>query len=743
MGVPETMVRLVDEGVFIRPDGTLADAAEACALDADACRANSMAWQVMSAHNTSGNMEHLSLRFDALASPDNNYVSILQTATASGLTRFPVPYVLSNCHNTLCAVGGTINEDDHVFGRDNARRYGGIFVPPYKAVIHQFMREMMAGCGKMILGSDSHTRYGALGTMGIGEGGGEIAKQLLSQTYDIARPEVVAVRLTGVPRPGVGPHDVALALVGATFASGFTKNRVLEFVGEGISSLPVEFRLGVDVMTTESGALSSIWMTDEPVRAYLAERGREADWRPLAPAGTTYYDRLVDIDLSRVECMLALPYHPSNVMTIDEFNEDPRTHLEQAVGDGLDLTGKFVGEGLHVDQALVSGCSGGLFSNIAAMADILDGHVISGADTALGINPASQPTLAAMASTGVLARLIQAGATVRPCICGPCFGVSDVPANNQLSIRHVTRNYPNREGAKPGRGQHAASILMDARSIAATIANGGILCAASDMDVAWRSYEPGFDAGYYPSQIFNGWGHAEPGAPVRKGPNIADWPSVAPLGRHLLLRVTGAYADPVTTDDLSPSGDAVAWRSNPEKLAEFTMINRDPGFVARSREVARAERARLAGEPLDAEAASALRRACEELGCDAADVMIAGVLVGDNVGDGSSREQAASSQKIVGGYADIACEYATKRYRSNLINWGILPILCAEAPTLNQGDWLLVADARGVVDRAGEPFEIRDITGGQVLTADMGEMTDEEKATLKAGCLINRNRERR
>lgn len=740
-------MKLKDHGVLVSPEGEviIGEAKEEC-------RKHSLAYQILKAHNRSGNMENLQIVFDALVSPDNNYVSILQTVCASGITRFPVPYVLSNCHNTLCAVGGTINEDDHVFGLDSARKYGGIFVPPYKAVIHEYMREMMAGCGKMILGSDSHTRYGALGTLAIGEGGGEIAKQLLSQTYDIRRPEIVGVRLNGKPKKGVGPMDVALTLIGATFKSGFVKNRILEFLGEGIWNLSMEFRMGIDVMTTESDALGSIWCTDEKVHNYLKIYGREQDYKELKPEAEVYYDRFIELDLSEVECMMALPYHPSNVVSIHEFNQDPEKYLREVETEGCRIKGdkenKFqlmdkLHEGrLHIDQALVSGCSGGLFENIAAMADILDGTVIVGGQEALGIGPASQPVFAELARHGMVNKLIMAGATIRPCICGPCFGVTDVPANNQLSIRHVTRNYPNREGSKPGKGQMAASILMDARSIAATVRNGGYLAAASDLDIEYTAYDYQYNPDYYKQQVYNHYGKEEPEAEVRKGPNIGDWPEITPVNRHLILKVAGVYDAPVTTDDLSPSGDAVAYRSNPLKLATFTMINKDPEYIKKSKAVKEQEEARKAGKLLKTEWREILTKVCEKQSCRPEEVTFGSALAGRQVGDGSSREQAASSQKILGGYADIAEEFATKRYRSNLINWGILPILSKNVADLREGDVILIPEVQEIIRHAGEVFEmiLFDQDQERVITGNIGELTAREKEILLEGCLINYNR---
>ncbi len=743
------MIRLVDKGVCLSPEGELLPYGEEMR---EALTKNTMAYGILQAHNTGGDMEDLKLKFDALVSPDNNYVSILQTARASGIKEFPIPYVLSNCHNTLCAVGGTINEDDHVFGLDNAKRYGGIFVPPYKAILHQYMREMMAGGGKMILGSDSHTRYGVLGTLAIGEGGGEIAKQLLSQTYDIKRPPVIAVKLTGKPAPGVGPQDVALTLIGATFKNNFNKNKILEFIGDGVSALSVEFRMGIDVMTTESAALSSIWCTDDKVYEYLKLHGRPEDYQKLQPEHEAYYDGLIEIDLSKVECMMALPYHPSNVCTIREFKENPEKYLKEIEeaerkrkgdnGEIFSMTDKLRYGELSVDQALVSGCSGGLFENIAAMADILRGTVIKGNAVSLAVNPASQPVFAALAKSGIANDLIASGVTISPCICGPCFGVTDVPANHQLSIRHVTRNYPSREGSKPGKGQMAAVILMDARSIAATVRNGGRLTAASELEIEYSQYEYHYDTNYYKEQIFDNYGKADSSVIIKKGPNIADWPELYPMNQHLLLKIAGVYEGSVTTDDLSPSGDAVAYRSNPLKLAEFTMINKDVEYVKRAEEILEIENCRREGVTIpDGEWKTLLSAICRDLDCSESAITIGSVMVGNEIGDGSSREQAASSQKILGGYANIAVEYATKRYRSNLINWGMLPIITEDLTNLHIGDYLLIRNVGEVIRNSSQTFEM-EVKGSvnTIIRGNIGEMTKEEKEILLSGCLINYNK---
>lgn len=739
------MITIENKGVFLNPQGVRMEHLELSAAEA---RQNTMSWRILSAHNRSGDMEKLALKFDALVSPDNNYVSILQTARASGLQKFPVSYVLTNCHNSLCAVGGTINADDHVFGSDNARRYGGIFVPAYQAVLHQYMREMMAGCGKMILGSDSHTRYGALGTMGIGEGGGEVVKQLLEKTYDLDRPQVLAVVLTGAPRPGVGPHDVALTLIGATFSSGLTKNKILEIMGEGVANLSMEFRIGIDVMTTESGALSSIWITDEKTRAYLALHRREQDFQKLEPAGVAYYNGIIAIDLSTVEPMMALPFHPSNTVSIREFQNNPTQYLGDVEEEGNRIKGKrgsqfhildkLRGGELFVDQGMVSGCSGGLFENIAAMADILRGTCIRGDQPALGINPASQPVWLDLMRQGIADQLILAGVTFRPAICGCCFGASDVPADNQLSIRHVTRNYPNREGSKPGQMQMAGTILMDARSIGATMRNGGRLTAATDLPVSYTGYSYSFDPQIYHSQVYNHCAKSEPEATLRMGPNIVAWPPIAPFSRHLMLRVAGIYEGRITTDELIPSGDATAYRSNPEKLAQFAMINRDAGYRDRTREIRDMSQAHLAGEPPNSpETKSLLQMLTERLNCAEKEISIGSLIACQQIGDGSSREQAVSCQKILGGYANLANEYATKRYRSNCINWGILPIQTNETITVHNGEWLLIPNVLDEIRNAGRIFRLERTDTGESIPVTLGEMTTDEKRILAAGCLIN------
>ena len=737
------MIRLTNKGLFLNENVS--------GLTPEQGRKGTMTYKILKAHNHGENMEQLKLKFDALVSPDNNYVNILQTVRASGIRKFPVPYVLSNCHHTLCAVGGTINEDDHVYGLDCAKKYGGIFLPPYRGVLHQYMREMMAGCGKMILGSDSHTRYGALGTMGIGEGGGEVAKQLLGKTYDMAYPKVIAVRLTGQPRPGVGPMDVALSLVSATFASGFCKNKVLEFLGDGIGGLSMEYRMGIDVMTTESAALSSIWCTDETVRDYLAAHGRPEQYVPLAPDENAYYDGLIEIDLSKVECMIALPFHPSNALPIREFLANMPKYIEKVEAEASRIKGSTVDmkkhireDGFHVDQALISGCSGGMTENLAAVADILKGYSIPGNSLSLGINPSSAPVMHDLMQQGIASELMLCGATIRPAICGCCFGVTDVPANDQISIRHVTRNYPNREGSKPGQGQMASVCLMDARSIAATVRNGGRLTPATDMDVHYRTIVPGFEGSIYEGQVFDNFGNTDEALEPVMGPNIADWPEMQPLTRHLLLQVTGSYATSVTTDELIPSGEASSFRSNPERISGYTMINRDPDYLPRAKAIRAMESGRrTAGSTGNEELDTLLNAVADRLNCSVSDITLGSAMSADQIGDGSSREQAASCQKVLGGFANIAREYATKRYRSNLINWGILPLRTSVDPQLPVGTMLLLRDIRqSLCSEDGTPeitMEVLCPNGDcdKIMSATLDHLTKEEAEILKAGCLIN------
>ncbi len=756
------MVKLYEGGVYLRGGKELVRESEAAAAGIAAtpeeARQGTIAWSILQAHNTSGDPEALKIRFDAMASHDITFVGIIQTARASGMTEFPLPYVLTNCHNSLCAVGGTINEDDHVFGLSAAKKYGGIFVPPHIAVIHSFMRENFAGCGKMILGSDSHTRYGALGTMAVGEGGGELAKQLLSDTYDVAYPGVVAIYLTGAPRPGVGPHDVALAIIKAVFAKGYVKNKVMEFVGPGIASMNTDYRNGVDVMTTETTCLSSIWATDEDTHAFLAMHGRAADYRELKPADVAYYDGCVEVDLSSVKSMIALPFHPSNAFEIDELNENLEDILHGVeaeaakVGGGrasLSLMDKVVDGRLHVQQGVIAGCSGGNFGNVVQAARALKGANTGCGEFSLSVYPTSQPVALELTRRGYVYDLMEAGAIVRTAFCGPCFGAGDTPANNGLSIRHTTRNFPNREGSKPGNGQLSAVALMDARSIAATAAAGGVLTAATDLpDETWdESCEYRFDFAPYDKRVYWGYGKAAPADELVEGPNIKPWPAMEPLADDILLRVCSKIMDPVTTtDELIPSGETSSFRSNPLGLAEFTLSRRDPDYVGRSKAVDAIEKRRVAGENLAAEPELArVFQALEGAGvaADSAKTEFGSMIYAVKPGDGSAREQAASCQRVIGGLANVVSEYATKRYRSNVMNWGMLPFQLAGEPCFGVGDHLFVPGIRAALDG-----DLADVAA-YVVRADgtvckvslyVADMTPEERAIVKAGCLINYNR---
>lgn len=720
--------------------------------DPAALRDGTMAWKILSRHNTSGRDDQLKIKFDAMASHDITYVGIIQTARASGLESFPLPYVLTNCHNSLCAVGGTINEDDHLFGLSAAQKYGGAYVPAHQAVIHSFMREMMSGCGKMILGSDSHTRYGALGTMAVGEGGPELVKQLLGRTYDVARPGVVCVRLTGSPVPGVGPQDVALAIIGAVFKSGYVKNKVMEFVGDGVANLSVDFRCGIDVMTTETTCLSSIWVTDDKVKDYFTLHGRPDAYAPLSPDKIAYYDGAVEVDLSAVRPMIALPFHPSNVYAIEEFLKAPgdilRTVEEAAreqLGASIDLVNKLENGRLRVDQGVIAGCAGGIYENITDAADILSGGSIGDGAFSLSVYPASQPVMMKLVENGSYAKLLAAGATMRTAFCGPCFGAGDVPANGGLSIRHSTRNFPNREGSKPSGGQIAAVALMDARSIAATALNGGLLTPATDLDVTYTRPAYTFDGEIYRRRCYNGIGHPQPEVPLRFGPNIADWPQMAPLTDHLLLKVASYITDPVTTtDELIPSGETSSYRSNPYKLAEFTLSRKDPAYVAKAKEVSALETARREGRELPAELLEMVRRipGCENAG--SAQVGVGSLVYARKPGDGSAREQAASCQKVLGGWANIAAEYATKRYRSNLINWGMLPLLLDGEPVFERYDWIVLPGIREAVAQKAPQIQAWAFRDGKPVsfTLTLGDLTDDEREIILAGCLINYYRDR-
>ena len=725
------------------------------AISKEEAAKNTIAYSILEAHNTSGNMDQLKIKFDAMASHDITYVGIIQTARASGLTEFPLPYVLTNCHNSLCAVGGTINEDDHMFGLSAAKKYGGIYVPAHQAVIHQYMREMMSGCGRMLLGSDSHTRYGALGTMAIGEGGGELAKQLLNKTYDINRPGVVAVYLTGKPQIGIGPQDVALSIIGEVFKNGYVKNKVMEFVGDGIKNLNVEYRNGIDVMTTETTCLSSIWATDEKVEEYLEIHGRKEAYKKLEPGQVTYYDGAIIVDLSKVKPMIAMPFHPSNTYTIEELNanlEDILAKVEKEAAASFasnkvtfTLRDKIENGKLLVQQAFIGGCAGGTYDNICDAADILRGHSIGSGEFALSIYPSSQPTFMSLVKNGAVADLMAAGATMRTAFCGPCFGAGDVPSNNGLSIRHATRNFPNREGSKPSDGQISGVALMDARSIAATALNGGILTAATEIDLNFTKPKYFFDKAIYDTRCYDGVGKADKDVELKFGPNITDWPQMSHLTDDLLIKVVAEIHDEVTTtDELIPSGETSSYRSNPLRLAEFTLSRRVPDYVGHAKEVQQAEVARLQGED-PTKVLDEVKVAFEQIkalpGYASIDPKATGIgstIYANKPGDGSAREQAASCQKVLGGWANIAREYATKRYRSNLINWGMVPFtLDGDLPFTN-GDYIFIPGIRAAVK--DKVSEIKAYVLGDNMkefTLTLKDLTDDERAIILAGCLIN------
>ncbi|MBQ9015012.1 MAG: hydratase [Firmicutes bacterium] len=794
------MVKLYDGGVYLVngtelvPEAEAAGAAEKFAakygarmtgkFNKEDARKGTIAWSILSQHNRSGNMDQLQIGFDAMASHDITFVGIIQTARASGMEQFPIPYVLTNCHNSLCAVGGTINEDDHVFGLSAAKKYGGIFVPPHIAVIHQYMREAMAGCGRMILGSDSHTRYGALGTMAVGEGGGELVKQLLQDTWDIAYPGVVNIYLTGAPQPGVGPQDIALAIIGAVYENGYVKNKVMEFTGPGIASMDTDFRNAVDVMTTETTCLSSIWKTDEDTKAFLTLHGRGGDYRQLDPAEVAYYDGCVYVDLSQIKPMIALPFHPSNTYTIDELNENLEEILHAVEENAKEITSnpdidftlrdKIETAGgkarLRVQQGIIAGCAGGNYCNVIDAAHLLRGASCGSDVFNLSVYPSSQAVFLDLVKKGAITDLMAAGAIVKTAFCGPCFGAGDTPANNGLSVRHTTRNFPSREGSKPGSGQLSAVALMDARSIAATAANGGVLTAATDFAEAFEGYkrpEYAYDGKVYESRVYQGFGKGEPSAELIYGPNIKDWPEQEPLAENILLKVCARIMDPVTTtDELIPSGETSSYRSNPLGLAEFTLSRRDPEYVGRSKAVRAMEEARIAARAGGAEAAPGypsadapadLAAALEAArgvspDVDAADIEIGSMIYCVRPGDGSAREQAASCQRVLGGLANICEEYATKRYRSNVMNWGMMPFQMKGEPEFAIGDYIYVPGARAALDTDMQDIKAYVIpagdgpafAGGEVreISLYIAPMTDTEKEIVKAGCLINFNRNR-
>ena len=751
-------MKLYDTGVYLQNGQEIIPENQAnLPVAKEEAARNTIAYSILKAHNKSDNMEKLQIKFDKLTSHDITFVGIIQTARASGLEKFPVPYVLTNCHNSLCAVGGTINEDDHMFGLTCAKKYGGVYVPPHQAVIHQFAREMLAGGGKMILGSDSHTRYGALGTMAMGEGGPELVKQLLCQTYDINMPGVVAIYLKGTPRPGVGPQDVALAIIGEVFANGYVKNKVMEFVGPGVANLSADFRIGIDVMTTETTCLSSIWQTDAKIEEFYAIHGRPEDYKELKPGNVAYYDGCVEIDLSEIKPMIAMPFHPSNTYTIDELKanlDDILADVEKRAQVSLDgkvpftLRDKVVDGKLYVEQGIIAGCAGGGFENICAAADILKGKNIGHDAFTLSVYPASTPIYMELAKNGVLAELIGTGAVVKTAFCGPCFGAGDTPANNAFSIRHTTRNFPNREGSKIQNGQISSVALMDARSIAATAANKGFLTSAEEFDGSYSEHKYYFDKSIYENRVFDSKGVADPSVEIQFGPNIKDWPEMAALADNLILKVVSEIHDPVTTtDELIPSGETSSYRSNPLGLAEFTLSRKDPAYVGRAKEIQAAQKAIQAGN-CPVEAVPELKPVIKTINKTYPDVDKTNLGVGSTIfavkpGDGSAREQAASCQKVLGGWANIANEYATKRYRSNLINWGMLPFLipAGDLPFKN-GDFLFFPGIRKAVEEKADVIKGYTVDGDTLkeFEVTLGELTDDEREIILKGCLINYNR---
>ena len=761
------MIQLSNSGAYLINGTELVyDNADAAAIIAQKtgknvteaeARKETIAYGILESHNTSGNMDKLKIKFDKLTSHDITFVGIIQTARASGLEKFPIPYVLTNCHNSLCAVGGTINEDDHMFGLSCAKKYGGVYVPPHQAVIHQFAREMMAGGGKMILGSDSHTRYGALGTMAMGEGGPELVKQLLNQTYDINMPGVVAVYMTGAPAKGVGPQDVALAIIGAVFANGYVKNKVMEFVGPGVASLTPDFRIGIDVMTTETTCLSSIWQTDAQVEEFYEIHGRKEEYKELNPGAVAYYDGVITVDLSAIKPMIAMPFHPSNTYTIDELNAnlmDILDDVEKRAAVSLDgavdytLKDKVRNGKLYVDQGIIAGCAGGGFENICAAADILKGKFIGSDEFTLSVYPASMPVYMELVKNGCAATIMQSGAIMKTAFCGPCFGAGDTPANNALSIRHSTRNFPNREGSKLQNGQISSVALMDARSIAATAANKGILTSAAEFDGDLSKYKYYFDSSIYANRVYDSKGVADSSVDIKFGPNIKDWPAMCELTDDLLLKVVSEIHDPVTTtDELIPSGETSSFRSNPLGLAEFTLSRKDPAYVGRAKEVQKAEKAREDGK-CPVEEVAELKAVYDTIeanfpGVEKKNIGIGSTIFAVKPGDGSAREQAASCQKVLGGWANIANEYATKRYRSNLINWGMLPFLIPEGelPFKNL-DYIYVPGIRKAIEDKTEIIKAYTIADGKTTEFELkvGELTNEEREIILKGCLINYNR---
>lgn len=755
------MIKLYDDGVYVLENEEIVyDTQDAVAcveqkkgikLNKEASIMNTMAYNILKNHNVSGNMEKLNIKFDKIASHDITYVGIVQTARASGLTEFPIPYVLTNCHNSLCAVGGTINEDDHVFGLSCAKKYGGIYVPAHQAVIHQYMREMMAGVGNMILGSDSHTRYGALGTMAMGEGGPELVKQLLKRTYDIDMPKVICVYLTGKPKRGVGPQDVALAIIGAVFKNGFVKNKVMEFIGDGVNNLSVDYRNAIDVMTTETTCLSSVWKTDDKVKSWYQIHKRPYDFKYQNPTGIAYYDGLCIVDLSKIESMIALPFHPSNVYTVHEFNEntvDILHEVEKKCIDQIDnknikfdLKNKIVDGRLWIEQGVIAGCAGGTFENICAARDILKSNSIGSDEFSLSVYPSSQPVFLNLLENGSISDIMLTGATIRSAFCGPCFGAGDVPSNESLSLRHVTRNFPNREGSKVTNNQIASVALADARTIAATAVNKGMLTAATDIECDYVNYEYKFNEEIYENRCYFGFRHPEKDLDLKFGPNIVDWPKIDKLNDNILMKVVSFIDDPVTTtDELIPSGETSSYRSNPLKLAEFTLSRKDPSYVSKAKEIKDAETKRANGEnPFDSlgELKDVFENVSKKFDINLLNTSIGSTIYAKKPGDGSAREQAASCQRVLYGMANIANEYATKRYRSNLINWGMLPFLCDEI-SFENGDYIFIPDIKTAVKDKFDEIKAYIVNKEmKEISLKLGGLTDDEREIILSGCLIN------
>ena len=746
------MLKLYETGIYL-VDGEkiVTDPAELPKqVSQEEASKGTMAYGILKSHNTTDDMENLKLKYDSMASHDITYVGIIQTARASGMKEFPLPYLLTNCHNSLCAVGGTINEDDHKFALSAAHKYGGIYIPTNLGNIHSLNRELMAGCGKMILGSDSHTRYGALGTLAVGEGGGELAKQLVGRTYDFKRPGVIAIYLTGKPRPGVGPHDVALTLVGETYKNGYVKNKVMEFVGPGIKNLPIEYRNAIDVMTTETTCWSSVWVTDEETKRYFTMHGRPQDYKEMKPAAVTYYDGCVYVDLSKIECTIAMPMHPSNIYTIHELQQNAADILhiveenanKQLKKVKMDLSSKFHDGAVWCEQGEIAGCSGGTYDSICAAADILKGRSVGNGAFTLSVYPGSMPAFASLVKTGRVFDLVSAGVIMRECFCGPCFGAGDTPANGEFSIRHATRNFPNREGSKPGEGQIAAVALMDSRSIAATAANGGKITAATDLDVEYTDPAYEFDKGIYEKRVYNGWGKADPNYELKFGPNIKDWPEMPALTNDLLVKVCSYITDPVTTtDELIPSGETSSYRSNPERLSEFALSRRDPEYVGRSKVLRQFDRDRRAGKGLPEEVTKvydALEKAGHKIDREGTD--IGSTIYANCPGDGSAREQAASCQRVMGASANLARSYATKRYRSNCINWGMVPFLVEDPEAFELGDYVFIPGVREAVLEAKDNFSAFVVKAdGTVkeIKVSLGGLTPDERQIIVDGCLIN------